>query len=142
MLSRNDLRWSPLYCKLREKSVVITIVKVKWDSERINDRCDVIQTAAWISHFSEEIVKEKYHSPKVVSPVLKSMLPNLDLIPNLIEVSSSTKNVTSLEFSVHCQWVNPSPSVALSIPQEEEAMMMQDKTLVIPFYPKKKTRLA
>ena len=75
------------------------------------------------------------------------MLPNLDLIPNLIEVLSSTKNVTSLEltsleFSVHCQWVNPSPSVALSIPQEEETIMMQDKTLVIPFHPKKKTSLA
>lgn len=47
--------------------------------------------------FSFFIVKEKTTDPKMVSLVLKPLIPNLDLISELIAVSVSPKNITLID---------------------------------------------
>lgn len=83
-------------------------------------------------------LKKKNHRPKIASPVLKPVLPNRDLIPNLIAVLTYTKNVINqlvLNFPFS---TNGNLPLGSSPHTRGSRVSLHDKTLAVPPRSKKK----
>lgn len=86
--------------KLRSPKESIIIIKSKKIKMAIiyevliwKNRARILSYAVTWKMFLVPRVKEENQRPKMTSLVLKSMIPNLDLIPNLTAVSTFTTNV-------------------------------------------------